>query len=62
MRFSGYAAFILMASAAAAEHAAYHERLDAHWRNEWVDDDYDPNYRHWYEKQVPPMERWKPPK
>ncbi len=61
MRFAGYAMFVLMAPwlAAQAEHAAHHEREAAYWRGEWVDDDFDPDYRHWYEKQVPEAERWK---
>lgn len=62
MRFSGYAAFILMAAAAAAEHARYHLRLTEYWEGgAFVDDDYDPDYRHWWERQVPEAERWSPP-
>lgn len=60
MRFAGYAMFVLMTAFAAAEHQRAHDREAAYWRGEWIDDDFDPDYRHWWERQVPEAERWKP--
>ncbi len=48
----------LLVPLAMKQHAADHARMEAHWRGEWVDDNFDPNWRNWWEKQVPPMERW----
>ena len=61
MKFAGYRMFLIIAAFIAAEHQRAHERDEAYWRAEWVDDDYNPDYRHWWEKQVPPMQRWNGP-
>ncbi len=62
MRFTGMVILMaaLLATAAHREHQRFHERQAAYWRGEFVDDDYDPDYRQWWEKQVPEAERWKP--
>ena len=58
MKLFGLWILTLLVPLLSAEHAAWHERHEAYWRGEWVDDDFNPDYRHWYERQVPPMERF----